>query len=165
MDPKTADMAVQVVDAIDAAEAAGDTAKVEELREKLNTGPVSKAYEAATEPGPPGVLDLLGHEVPPQHPAYAVIAESIDAFAGVLKPLKKLQDDVKRLADAKCGKYIREGLVSMKLQEVFTELSAAAVHSACPACPPTRIDPKCKWCKGDGWVSTAVYRNCTVSRE
>lgn len=156
MSEPTAEKASVVVQEIDKAAAAGDTAKAEKLRDELNHGSVSSAHRLATnqELGPTShdVVDELGKNVPkPLHKIFAARS----TFKALLSQLRTLKSDVKSLADADGGDRIRFNTIQVDLDNARNHLRFAMPYCLCTYCDGT--DKACGGCRGTGWITEAIH--------
>jgi ParB-like chromosome segregation protein Spo0J len=160
----TADKASEVVDAIDRAVAAGDTAKASELREKLQHRSVASAHRAAkpdatvlraeTATDTPAELDALGVPIPRRLArAFAICTR----FGAVLGTLRNLQAEANKVAGLPGGEILKERAQSIEidLKNVRAGWRFAQPYCVCPDCNASGKD--CGTCNKRGWIVEDVY--------
>lgn len=151
MSSKTAEKAAKVVDAIDEAEAAGDTEKADQLRGTLNKNVSAAHREAQQEPG---------REEIPEDDLAVLIPNWAKGFDRLSREFTKLLKEAEYLGKSEGGEH----LDSNRIQELTAKVkSCQAVIKACkPAavCPYCEADirkvAKCDPCRGAGYVTKVI---------
>jgi len=149
MSAKTADQAAEVVGEIDAAEAAGDQAKADEIRQELETGSVASASrKAKTWPS--------GKEMT----EFEVKTDTQGIATYLIREIGKVEKEFKRLVIEKDGNENNQhktAHLQQNAQEFLTKLrNAKAVlqankpHSECTFCDGDGRD--CEKCLESGWL-------------
>lgn len=143
--------AVEVVDAIDEAEAQGDTETASELRETLNTKSVSAAHAKATKPKEEQTIRQVMAEEQTETPDPAkAVKELGKPFTGLVSKIGEVIGDFERMADKPGGDFID----SLAVQEMKTkgrnlqEVVKARKPVLCKACG----GEGCKTCQKRGYV-------------
>ena len=152
LSPKTAEKAVEVVHAIDAAKASGDTAKAKELSDTLNNGTVAAAHRKATEKpaedSPAIVKDSLDRDIPAHLKGQHKLAAKIQAVANTLDKVKK---ELTPLAEEPGGAFIQLQAILIALKDVKGLISQSRYWTDCPRCKGKK-NPKCDRCDGHGFI-------------
>src|SRR5579863_7992558 len=131
----TAEKAVVVVQKIDEAEAAGDAAKANELRQELNEGTVTAAHRRAVgqadgpshkpATSPQGVLDEYRQRVPE---GLRVVFEGRAEFDELAKLLQQVSRRARRLTQYITGAYIPFDELKLDLDNAARKLRSARPH-------------------------------------
>lgn len=151
MSSKTAEKAAEIVDAIDEAEAAGDTEKADQLRDTLNKNVSAAHREAQQKPE---------REEMPEDDLAVLIPNWAKGFDRLSREFTNLLKEAKYLGKSEGGEH----LDSNRIQELTAKVkSCQAVIKACkPAavCPYCEADirkvAKCDPCRGAGYVTKVI---------
>ena len=165
----TAEKAIEVVHAIDAATEAGDTETAEELRETLNNKSVRAAHEKATgkpakHPKEKTAPEIVDHFKKPVGEVSQEAFATLPEFRQLLTAISTLKKDAKELADGPGGLWIDRQDVERMCDELRRAVRFGQPYTECGRC---RRDPKekrgCQSCKGRGWICETAYN--TQSQE
>jgi ParB family chromosome partitioning protein len=162
MSGPTAEKALNVVNAIDQAEAAGDTAKAADLRHKLENESVSAAHRAATEDTkrvmraetafePAPELDETGTPIPRRLKHVFISRGDFDAMLALLA---KVSRGARKLSELPGGARIRAAELKILIENVRRELRFSRPHAVCPYCKAN--GQPCEACKKTGWVTESI---------
>jgi hypothetical protein len=163
MSRHTAEKAAAVVKEIDAAEAAGDTAKAADLRETLENKSVLAAHrkatgstvlKAETATDSPATLDDVGKPIPRRLEKAFAIRITIDA---VLNLLRQVKAELNKAIELPGGEILKERAQSIEidLKNVRAGWRFAKPHCVCPSCTASGKD--CGVCQGRGWIVEDTY--------
>lgn len=162
MSRHTAENAAAVVDAIDKAEEAGDTARAADLRKALNDGTVAKAHRKATggdgqkrERGTEAseIVDGLNQKVPAHLRGVFQARADFDACASLVSQVKKRG---RQLSETAAGNWLNANDLAIAADNLKNVLRFAEPYAVCPACSGN--DSSCKTCKGTFFVTEAQYK-------
>lgn len=151
---KTAVAAVKVVDAIDDAEAAGDTEKASELRETLNTRGVKPAARKAEAPA----SDFRDPHGQPCSDELREAFEISHELGACVSQIGKLES---RVTDALKGTGgIGDFVVATAVDLLNRAKQHIALHRPWTTCQKCGDKPKksCAFCKGRGWVDRMNFK-------
>jgi ParB-like chromosome segregation protein Spo0J len=148
----TAQKAARVVDAIDKAEASGDTGQADSLREALNSN-VSKAHRRVSSPPE----DLSKQKLSPQ---MEESFESKAVFTGLVQRLGKLRTDIFDLSSKPGGERLPLSQIRIDLNNVSEAVQSSSPHAVCPYCKGSG----CKECDALGWMHKDRYSGIPEDR-
>jgi ParB-like chromosome segregation protein Spo0J len=148
MDYRTAEKALLVVEAMDEAEEVGDTAKLEDLRSKLNRS-IAKGHKAVVRDRA-GVVDGLKNPVPKEMEDVFNAARS---FRGMIYKVGEVKASVRVLSEASGGELLPLREIEADCNNVSQALAAAAPWAVCPICK----GGECNDCDHLGWMHKDQY--------
>lgn len=149
IDKRTANKAVEVVHAIDEAEAAGEPERAEELRETLNKKSVAEAHRKATgkaaSQSPSVLKDSTGRDVDASLSPACSAAAAIESCA---RKVDQVRREAESLAQSDGGDFIDTTEVNGLAKKLKWAISQARFYTTCPRC-----DGKgCDRCDQVGWI-------------
>jgi ParB-like chromosome segregation protein Spo0J len=151
----TVERAKPVLAAMDEAAAAGDTEKVEKIREAVNTGGVATAARIVKQSAS-DLRDQAGVPVPDElEPTFKLASE----LTGVIQSIGKLGSKVEQVFEGTSGiGDLRVDKVVDHLNRAQNELSLKRPFCVCPACDGRK---KCPRCDGRKWLTKSEHKNLT----
>lgn len=165
MSRKTAEKAVEVVEAIDELEAAGDVDQAEDIRETLNRESVAKAHRKAKEATAPVVpvevvTDLLKRPVPVHLKTEHSVGQ---ALRGKGRELDKWLREVRHLSTQDGGNVLAAYMseVETLTKKLKRLVSIHGYWTACPSCEAKG----CERCGNRGWLSECQSEQLTADEK
>jgi ParB-like chromosome segregation protein Spo0J len=151
----TVERAKPVLAAMDEAAAAGDTEKVEKIREAVNTGGVATAARIVKQSAS-DLRDQAGVPVPDElEPTFKLASE----LTGVIQSIGRLGSKVEQVFEGTSGiGDLRVDKVVDHLNRAQNELSLKRPFCVCPACDGRK---KCPRCDGRKWLTKSEHKNLT----
>ena len=154
MKTTTAEKAVEVVHAIDEAEAKGETERAEELRQTLNeksvSAAVAKVNETPTKPADDVVLDGLKRAAP-EH--IVPVFEAMEEFKTLNRKLGGLKNDIKALCEIPAGVELKAQWQAFEagIKSAQSVLKFSTPYTECPRCKGN-VKDDCDLCRGHGFI-------------
>jgi ParB-like nuclease domain len=164
MSRHTAEKQTEVVKAIDQAEAAGDTAKAAELRDKLENKSVAAAHRAAkpdaavlkaeTATDTPAGLDGIGVPIPRRLEKAFAIRTTIDA---VLNLLRQVKAELNKAIELPGGEELKDRAQSIDIdvKNLRAGWRFSKPFCVCPGCNASGKD--CNACQKRGWITEDTF--------
>ena len=160
----TAKAAIEVHEAIVAAEAAGDTEKADHLRQTLNEEGVKPAQRKVRAEGAGvDVCDRLGNKVPGP---LVVTFEGAAAFSSLIQRLGVFRSDLVVLRASPAGARLTQD-VEVLLDKAQNELRNARPHCGCPWCHGFSVinSKPCDPCLETGFLVESQYLNLDAEQK
>ena len=146
MSGKTADKAADVVDAIDDAEAEGDTERAADLRETLNNKSVDAAHKKAKgQKTPKPVTDQADRPVPA---SLLVTFQNRSGFNSLSRSISAIQKGAESLIAKAGGERLNMSAVKTAVKDLRSAITVASPYAVCPYCK----GKGCKQCDELGWI-------------
>lgn len=154
MKATTAEKAVEVVHAIDEAEAKGETERAEELRQTLNEKSVSAAVAKVSETPPKPADDIVLDGLKRAAPEHIVpVFEAMEEFKTLNRKLGGLKNDIKALCEIPAGVELKAQWQAFEagIKSAQSVLKFSTPYTECPRCKG-KVKDDCDLCRGHGFI-------------
>jgi ParB-like chromosome segregation protein Spo0J len=168
MSGPTVTAAVEVVQKIDEAKAAGDTTKAEKLTATLNTKGVKPALREARQPAPVSEEDEDGNidgeaDLRDDEDAVTEAIEAGKEFDRINRDVRAIIRRIKELAKQPCGAFLDENKlqeIEHKFDNALSALAGAKPYARCPYC----LGAGCHTCRKSGCVTRMIFDNAPEAK-
>lgn len=159
----TAKAAIEVHEAIQAAETAGDTSKAADLRSTLNTEGVKPAHRKIKQPADGEVRDRLGNKVPG---SLLVTFEGAEPYGSILARLGFIRREISELRITPAGSRLPQE-AEFLVERLQNELRNGRPYCGCPTCQghSSHNGVPCDMCRETGFLIEAQYTNLTTEQK